>query len=513
MLSPQSPDSEEYQRKRNRKHRHKSKEEHSRKHGRVKSAYVKQRIPLHIVPTMKDNRMLLHAYPMHNFSQPPGYSTIEKDRVNIKFNPKFVKKLEYSSDKFQNSGSKHKRSGRKNRERNPKVEKRLRNTLSGEKRSSQSDSNNSLNKRRSISEDSEILLGKNTKQLNRTSTMLKITRHCDGYLQAFASAGSGDSSGDSKNKKRLSAEKMNPESSFEGPSHNGTHLRFKSLADSNYQKFKIQNKLISNNRKSSNNHYRKFGNVLEKIDMNVDNVIAPFYNPEGINYSYENIQGTQGLENKENFNFLESQNTIEDKMEPLPPIPNIMAEHINIFGVDKPKDLNETSNDKSRCNWKKSRCLKLYCEWFSSGLGCNKDWNWVDCINIPGNILREEAMRVTKERNPSAFKPKILFQGDRFSEIKSELPGGRHTKGWNCKKSYCLKKYWEWFQSGVQWTSICKCEGCKNWKDSRKLEPENGLKEIKVNEIKRDQEMSPEDVKPIPEESMTDAKMEEIDIK
>lgn len=34
-----------------------------------------------------------------------------------------------------------------------------------------------------------------------------------------------------------------------------------------------------------------------------------------------------------------------------------------------------------------------------------------------------------------------------------------------------------------------------------------------MNEIKRDQEMSPEDVEPIPEESMTDAKMEEIDIK
>lgn len=38
-------------------------------------------------------------------------------------------------------------------------------------------------------------------------------------------------------------------------------------------------------------------------------------------------------------------------------------------------------------------------------------------------------MRVTKERNPSAFKPKILYQGEDYSKVESEVAGGRHTKG------------------------------------------------------------------------------------
>lgn len=38
----------------------------------------------------------------------------------------------------------------------------------------------------------------------------------------------------------------------------------------------------------------------------------------------------------------------------------------------------------------------------------------------------------------------------------------KHSKGCNCKKTLCSKKYCECYQAGIKCTDLCKCEECRN---------------------------------------------------
>ncbi|XP_030548379.1 protein tesmin/TSO1-like CXC 4 isoform X2 [Rhodamnia argentea] len=130
---------------------------------------------------------------------------------------------------------------------------------------------------------------------------------------------------------------------------------------------------------------------------------------------------------------------------------------------------NFSSDGCKRCNCKKSKCLKLYCDCFAAGMYCVEPCSCQGCLNRPQyeqTVL--ETRQQIESRNPLAFAPKIIESSGEFSAknredgVLSTPASARHKRGCNCKKSMCLKKYCECYQANVGCSDNCRCEGCKN---------------------------------------------------
>ncbi|KAG6526808.1 hypothetical protein ZIOFF_016809 [Zingiber officinale] len=108
-----------------------------------------------------------------------------------------------------------------------------------------------------------------------------------------------------------------------------------------------------------------------------------------------------------------------------------------------------------RCNCKKSKCLKLYCECFAAGVYCSEPCSCQECVNKP---VHEETVLATRKqiesRNPLAFAPKVIRTSESGLEVGDDdnrtPASARHKRGCNCKKSNCLKKYCECYQVLVE---------------------------------------------------------------
>jgi hypothetical protein len=163
--------------------------------------------------------------------------------------------------------------------------------------------------------------------------------------------------------------------------------------------------------------------------------------PLSTNTQHANLQNTQNTEHR----FVRTENNNKN-LKKVNPKKQLAEKQPN--GI-KQKQL-------VQCNCKKSKCLRLYCECFAKGLICGVDCNCTGCHNSSDlEEVRGLVVKETLEKNPFAFKSK-------YKKMQTNDQQVLHSRGCNCSKTGCVKKYCECYNAGTGCSRLCRCSNCKN---------------------------------------------------
>ena len=124
--------------------------------------------------------------------------------------------------------------------------------------------------------------------------------------------------------------------------------------------------------------------------------------------------------------------------------------NININYI-KSDSKNNLQNPRMHCTCKKTKCIKKYCECFSSGNLCY-NCKCENCENKPYYIENKSNIKKEEEN--------IELDEDENEEKKLIIC--------TCSKSGCNKNYCECFKAKVKCNNKCRCIKCLNKQDEKK---------------------------------------------
>jgi len=120
----------------------------------------------------------------------------------------------------------------------------------------------------------------------------------------------------------------------------------------------------------------------------------------------------------------------------------------------RPSPIRATKEERVSCRCTKSKCLKLYCKCYASGIFCDYAiCTCNNCANYSGST--EEADHCPSCTCASCRQSKA-------KEARRVLAMGISRRMCRCKTSKCLQLYCPCFQSGQSCSSQCSCVHCLN---------------------------------------------------